>query len=106
MKEFEELKMSFNGTRPQRTRLSLPQELRIDDDQSRKIEEGQILVTANDLREMFDPHVNRTLELIDGQIAAIMANGGEVKVCAVLWDRKYCPDNVPGAVRFARRRVW
>ncbi|KAF8541822.1 hypothetical protein BDD12DRAFT_803390 [Trichophaea hybrida] len=79
MNEFEGLKMSFNGTKPQRSRLSLPQELRIDDDESRKIEEGQILVTANDLREMFDPHVNRTLELIDGQIADIIANGDKVK---------------------------
>lgn len=88
MNEFEGLKMSFNGTRPQRARLSLPQELRIDDDKSRKIEEGQILVTANDLCEMFDPHVNKTLELIDGQIEAINENGGKVKVSVAYLARK------------------
>jgi hypothetical protein len=33
-----------------------------------------------DFREIFDPCVNRTLELIDGQIAAVQVKGLRVKV--------------------------
>ncbi|KAF8249042.1 actin-like ATPase domain-containing protein [Wilcoxina mikolae CBS 423.85] len=79
MNEFESLKMQFTGTRPHGQKLTLPRELGIDDDPSRNIEDGEILVTPDDLREMFDPHVNRTLELIEEQVETVTANGGTVK---------------------------
>lgn len=80
MNEFEMLKTAFTGTRPQGIRLTLPRELGINDDPSRQIEDGEILVTVGDLREMFDPHVDRTLELIEEQVDAVTINGGTVKV--------------------------
>jgi hypothetical protein len=80
MNEFETLKTTFTGTGPQGIGLTLPRELDIDDDSSRQIEDGEILVTVDDLREMFDPHVDRTLELIEEQVDAVTINGEAVKV--------------------------
>jgi len=79
MNEFETLKTTFTGTGPQGIGLTLPRELDIDDDSSRQIEDGEILVTVDDLREMFDPHVDRTLELIEEQVDAVTINGEAVK---------------------------
>lgn len=89
MNEFEKLKTSFTGTRPNGIGLTLPREVGIDEDPSRQIEDGEILVMANDLREMFDPQINKTLELINGQVSTVMAKGGKVKVSRFYSVRRY-----------------
>jgi hypothetical protein len=89
MNEFEKLKTSFTGTRPNGIGLTLPREVGIDEDPSRQIEDGEILVMANDLREMFDPQINKTLELINGQVSTVMDKGGKVKVSHFYSVRRY-----------------
>ncbi|RPA89023.1 actin-like ATPase domain-containing protein [Choiromyces venosus 120613-1] len=78
MKEFEDAKTSFSGDGPDGL-ITVPSEVGITEDSSRGIEDGEIMITAPDFQEIFDPCINRTLELIDGQIAAVHAKGSQVK---------------------------
>ncbi|KAI9764517.1 MAG: hypothetical protein M1839_005887 [Geoglossum umbratile] len=77
-REFEAAKMSFTGSSA-KAYLTIPREAKVDDDPSRGIEDGELLITDKDLKEMFDPYVNRTLELIDEQAAAVHETGARVK---------------------------
>ncbi|KAG0637899.1 hypothetical protein HOY80DRAFT_907084 [Tuber brumale] len=78
MKEFEDAKTSFSGDGPEGL-ITVPSEVGITEDASRGIEDGEILITAADFQEIFDPCINRTLELIDGQIAAVQSRDSRVK---------------------------
>ncbi|KAH0564764.1 hypothetical protein GP486_001847 [Trichoglossum hirsutum] len=78
IREFEAAKMSFSGD-TMKAYLTIPREAKIDDDPSLGIEDGDMLITDKDLRELFDPWVNKTLQLIDDQAAAVYATGASVK---------------------------
>ncbi|KAH8678766.1 hypothetical protein BGZ60DRAFT_401802 [Tricladium varicosporioides] len=74
MNAFETAKMHFEG-KPEEVQITLPKECGIEDDVEKGIEDRELTVTDTDLKEIFNPCVNRTLELIDGQIAAILSSG-------------------------------
>jgi len=78
-REFEAIKMSFHGAAT-KSYVAIPNEAGVKDDPAKGIDDGELLVTAEDLMEMFDPCVDRTLELIDEQAAAVVATGNTVKV--------------------------
>ena len=78
-REFEAIKTSFTGA-TRKWSLPIPNEAGVKDDPAKGIDDGELLVTAEDLMEMFDPCVDRTLELIDEQAAAVVATGNTVKV--------------------------
>jgi molecular chaperone DnaK (HSP70) len=77
-REFESAKMSFNGS-PSKSYLTIPREAKVEDDPANGIEDGDLCMTEKDLEGLFDPSVNRTLELIDEQAAAVHATGSTVK---------------------------
>jgi hypothetical protein len=76
MKEFELAKSSFRGSE----KIWLPLPNGIVDDESKGIEDGEIILTAADMQGLFNPCVNRILELVGDQIAAVKAAGFRVKV--------------------------
>ncbi|KAF2685161.1 actin-like ATPase domain-containing protein [Lentithecium fluviatile CBS 122367] len=68
---FEAVKNHFSGADDE-IEIRLPRECGIEDDESRNIEDQTLTLSSAQMREIFDPCVNRTLELIDGQIASII----------------------------------
>jgi molecular chaperone DnaK (HSP70) len=78
-REFEAIKVSFTGAAT-KSYVAVPTDAGIMDDLAKGIDDGELLVTEEDLMEMFDPCVDRTLELIDEQAAAVVATGNTVKV--------------------------
>jgi hypothetical protein len=86
--------------------ISLPNECGIVDDEKKNIEDNVLTITKSvsssstirfflatdevyslQMKQFFDPCVNRTLELIDGQIASILRSGKpKPKVCKFITD--------------------
>ncbi|CAA9962602.1 hypothetical protein P3342_002299 [Pyrenophora teres f. teres] len=62
-----EAKSGFSGFETNFLRLPIPLSS-IEDDESRGIQDGEIMITAADLREMFEFPLRRTYELLLGQI--------------------------------------
>ncbi|KAI9890224.1 MAG: hypothetical protein M1814_004386 [Vezdaea aestivalis] len=77
-REFEAIKHRFDGT-PMNQYVTLPRQAGLDDDPSIGLQEGDLKIGLEDLTEMFEFSVNRSLELIDGQVADIQAKGARVK---------------------------
>ncbi|KAI9766295.1 MAG: hypothetical protein M1839_004926 [Geoglossum umbratile] len=77
-REFEAAKESFDGG-VCKIYLSIPRQAKVDDDPVRGIEDGELLMTDKDMKEIFDPCVNRILELIDDQTDEVHKIGSRVK---------------------------
>ncbi|KUJ23235.1 uncharacterized protein LY89DRAFT_574266 [Mollisia scopiformis] len=79
MTAFETAKMYFEG-KPEEFEVPLPKERGIEDDE-KGIEDQYpgmlrlLILDSSDLIAIFDPCVNRILELIDGQVAAVLKSG-------------------------------
>ncbi|KAI4698491.1 hypothetical protein J4E81_005714 [Alternaria sp. BMP 2799] len=73
-----EIKGGFSGT--QTGYLGLPKPLSaIDDDESRGIIDGELTVTADDTKKMFEPSLRQTYELIHEQIRRARTNKLKIK---------------------------
>ena len=77
-RDFENIKNNFDGGDEDQY-LTLPKEAVREDDEENGFVDGELRLTCEDLREIFNPCVNRTLELIDGQVAEIHKTGARVK---------------------------
>ncbi|CAM1509097.1 Fc.00g028360.m01.CDS01 [Cosmosporella sp. VM-42] len=81
---FETNKLQFSGTDDEMT-VRLPSVVGIGDDEDLNIEDNSLAITNAQMKKFFDPCVNRTLELIDGQVAAVMKAGlGKPKMVFVV----------------------
>ncbi|KAK6544698.1 hypothetical protein TWF694_001384 [Orbilia ellipsospora] len=81
---FETSKFCFSGTEDEMD-IRLPKEAGIDEDEDLNIEDRTLTLNADQMKQAFDPCVNRTLELIDGQVASLMKNGaGKPKMVFVV----------------------
>ncbi|KAH0545470.1 hypothetical protein FGG08_000471 [Glutinoglossum americanum] len=109
MKEFNTAKMAFRNENDDYY-VSLPRAVGIDDDLGRGIQDGEIIITSSDMREIFDPSINRALELIDGQIAEVMNRNNVVKNVILVGGfgrsdymyqrvQEYCQERGLGALR-------
>ncbi|KAF2463990.1 actin-like ATPase domain-containing protein [Lindgomyces ingoldianus] len=74
MNAFEMVKHTFMGDDSD-NEIRLPRECGIEDDEERNIDDQVLTLDAEQMREIFDPCINRTLELIDGQIASVLRKG-------------------------------
>ncbi|KAF2461821.1 hypothetical protein BDY21DRAFT_329742 [Lineolata rhizophorae] len=77
LRYFEEnIKTGF-GKRDQPTKyfLPFPSELDIDDDREKDIQDGEILMTLNELKTIFKPTIQRTRALIAGQVNQVELRG-------------------------------
>ncbi|KAL8337837.1 hypothetical protein RB601_006754 [Gaeumannomyces tritici] len=72
--EFEMNKCQFTGSDNDMA-IRLPSEAGIMDDDDLQIEDGSLFMNAEQMQKIFDPCVNRVLELVDGQVAAVMKAG-------------------------------
>ncbi|KAL8400786.1 hypothetical protein RB594_000976 [Gaeumannomyces avenae] len=72
--EFEMNKCQFTGSDNDMA-IRLPSEAGITDDDDLQIEDGSLFMNAEQMQKIFDPCVNRVLELVDGQVAAVMKAG-------------------------------
>ncbi|KAH8898759.1 actin-like ATPase domain-containing protein [Thozetella sp. PMI_491] len=72
---FETAKMQFSGDDDD-IPITLPSEIGIRDDDALKIEDGVLSLDRTQMRQFFDPCVNRTLELIDGQAVFVVGGFG------------------------------
>lgn len=101
MDAFETYKMGFSGE-PEEFQLMLPRECGIEDDDERNIEDFMLNFTryvkelpwftlmdySDQMKQFFEPCVNRTLELIDGQVLDLMRrNQAKPKVSLTLYAR-------------------
>ncbi|ORY18798.1 hypothetical protein BCR34DRAFT_472752 [Clohesyomyces aquaticus] len=75
MNSFEMLKQHFKGDDDGDMEIRLPRECGIEDDEDLDIDDQVLTLDAAQMRDIFDPCINRTLELIDGQIASILRAG-------------------------------
>ncbi|OCK81694.1 actin-like ATPase domain-containing protein [Lepidopterella palustris CBS 459.81] len=73
--DFIKLKFGLPGNSTEEF-LPLPPPLNDLNDPSRGIEDGEIRITNDDLLEMFRPCVDRTIELIAGQLAQVQRTAG------------------------------
>ncbi|KAG9187462.1 hypothetical protein G6011_05333 [Alternaria panax] len=69
-----EAKSGFPGTETNFLRLPVPLSS-VDDDEARGIQDGEIKITANDMKEMFDFPLRRTHELLTAQIQQACRTG-------------------------------
>ncbi|UPX15290.1 uncharacterized protein EKO05_0005744 [Ascochyta rabiei] len=69
-----EAKSGFCGTETSYLRLPTPLSA-VDDDESRGISDGEIVITSEDMQEMFEFPLRRTYELILGQIQQARCSG-------------------------------
>ncbi|KAK3332846.1 hypothetical protein B0T19DRAFT_448679 [Cercophora scortea] len=84
MTTFETAKFTFSGDGEDMD-IRLPSECGIDTDESLNIDDRTLTFTKDQMRSVFDPCVNRTLELVDGQVAAVMKAGlGKPKMVFVV----------------------
>ncbi|KAK0726065.1 hypothetical protein B0H67DRAFT_480099 [Lasiosphaeris hirsuta] len=74
MNAFETAKCNFSGEEDD-TEIGIPAECGIDDDDDLNIEDRVLTFKKAQMQQMFDPCVNRTLELIDGQVDSVMKAG-------------------------------
>jgi hypothetical protein len=79
MQAFLTAKTSFGSDEDEEHILPLPAPLNVLDDPDRGIDGGEIRVTADDMKEMFDPCVEKTCTLIAGQIDQVERAGSTVK---------------------------
>jgi molecular chaperone DnaK (HSP70) len=77
-RDFENIKNNFDGGDEDQY-LTLPKEAVREDVEENGFVDGELRLTCEDLTEIFNPCVNRTLELIDGQVAEIHKTGARVK---------------------------
>ncbi|KAH8659361.1 hypothetical protein BGZ60DRAFT_382721 [Tricladium varicosporioides] len=71
---FEQAKMDFDGEEDNNM-ITLPRECGIGDDESKNIDDNILQMTPDQMKAVMNPCVNRTLELVDGQVAALIKNG-------------------------------
>jgi hypothetical protein len=71
MKEFDMFKGHFSGDEDDMD-VPLPRECGIEDDESKGIDDRMLRITNKQMKDLFDPCINRTLELIDGQVASML----------------------------------
>ncbi|KAH7141116.1 hypothetical protein EDB81DRAFT_692772 [Dactylonectria macrodidyma] len=84
MSQFEENKFRFDGEDDD-MEVRLPKECNIKDEESLNIEDQVLSLKTDQMKKLFDPCVNRTLELIDGQVASVMKAGlGKPKMVIVV----------------------
>jgi len=82
MTMFETAKFAFSGD-DESMEIPIPSECGIDDDEELNIEDRVLTFKRAQMQQVFDPCVNRTLELIDGQVDSVMKAGlGKPKVGA------------------------
>jgi hypothetical protein len=74
MSRFESNKFQFSGEDDE-MEVPLPAECGIDSDESLNIDDRVLSMTNDQMKKLFDPCVNRTLELIDGQVASVLKKG-------------------------------
>ncbi|KAH7380827.1 hypothetical protein BKA64DRAFT_749560 [Cadophora sp. MPI-SDFR-AT-0126] len=82
MKDFEEVKRSFEGDSIM-AGVAMPPEIGRDDDETLDIIDGEMRLDSDDLRQIFDPSVNRVLTLIDSQVEAVSAQNAVIKYILV-----------------------
>ncbi|KAH7336643.1 hypothetical protein BKA65DRAFT_37690 [Rhexocercosporidium sp. MPI-PUGE-AT-0058] len=83
MRTFEEAKMSFEDDNIMAF-VTMPPEISREDDEALDIEDGEMRLDPEDMREIFDPCVNRVLTLVDSQIDEISSQGATVKYILVV----------------------
>ncbi|KAM7198281.1 hypothetical protein V8F33_005072 [Rhypophila sp. PSN 637] len=84
MTTFETAKFNFSGDDDD-MEIRIPAECGIDDDEMLNIEDRTLSFKQEQMQQVFDPCVNRTLELIDGQVASVMNAGlGKPKMVFVV----------------------
>ncbi|KAI9891436.1 MAG: hypothetical protein M1814_002755 [Vezdaea aestivalis] len=77
-REFEAIKHHFDGSVSDQY-ITVPREAKVKDDLAKGIEDGDITITSEDLAEMFKFTVDRTIELISGQMTEMQGRGRTVK---------------------------
>ncbi|KAH9212735.1 hypothetical protein DL95DRAFT_463734 [Leptodontidium sp. 2 PMI_412] len=82
MRTFEEAKMSFEDDNIMAF-VTMPPEISREDDEALDIEDGEMRLDPEDMREIFDPCVNRVLTLIDSQIEEVSSQAASVKYILV-----------------------
>ncbi|KAK4161725.1 hypothetical protein QBC43DRAFT_357267 [Cladorrhinum sp. PSN259] len=84
MTAFESAKFSFSGE-DEDIEIRIPGEAGITNDEDLNIDDQVLTLSAEQMQQVFLPCVNRTLELIDGQVASVMKNGlGKPKMVFVV----------------------
>ncbi|KAK3997750.1 hypothetical protein QBC44DRAFT_228707 [Cladorrhinum sp. PSN332] len=75
MTAFERAKFGFSGNQDDdETEIRIPGESGITDDEELNIDDQVLTMSTEQMEQIFLPCVNRTLELIDGQVASVMKN--------------------------------
>ncbi|PVH83064.1 actin-like ATPase domain-containing protein [Cadophora sp. DSE1049] len=82
MRTFEDAKMSFEDDNIMAF-VTMPPEIGREDDETLDIEDGEMRLDPEDMRQIFDPCVNRVLTLIDSQIDAVSTQNAAVKYILV-----------------------
>jgi hypothetical protein len=70
MNQFENMKTHFSGDE-ENMEIRLPGQCGITDDEGKNIDDGHLMLSADQMKQFFEPSIRRTLELIDGQVKAI-----------------------------------
>lgn len=104
MQAFLTAKTSFGSEEDEEHILPLPSPLNAIDDPSRGIDCGEIRVTSDDLKEMFDPCVEKTCNLIAGQIDQVQRAGSQVKYVFLVGGFGKSPYMFDRVRQFARTR--
>ncbi|EPS43619.1 hypothetical protein H072_2450 [Dactylellina haptotyla CBS 200.50] len=102
MREFDRIKKSFGQTGQRAWYLDLPVE--VEDDEDEGIFDNELMFTVEDLKILFDPVVDKIIQLVDGQVEAVSRNSATVsKVFLVggFGESQYLYDRM---VRWARER--
>ncbi|KAK0122814.1 hypothetical protein ONS96_009847 [Cadophora gregata f. sp. sojae] len=83
MRTFEDAKMSFEDDNIM-AYVQMPPEIGREDDASLDIEDGEMRLDPEDMRQIFDPCVNEVLTLTDSQINAVSTQNAAVKYILVV----------------------
>ncbi|KAK6499972.1 hypothetical protein TWF481_010329 [Arthrobotrys musiformis] len=84
MNSFEINKLSFSGD-DEEMEVLIPVETGLEDNEELNIEDRTLTLNTEQMKQIFDPCVNRTVKLIDGQVTAVMNAGlGKPKMVLVV----------------------
>jgi molecular chaperone DnaK (HSP70) len=71
----EFVKRNFNDERPEEVNIPFPG---LADDEEAGIDSGFLIMTADEIRQIFEPIVREVCDLVEGQVQGIRSKGGKV----------------------------